>query len=613
MKCHLIVVTSGYSKMNPIQTFQSRKNTFQNLAEQFQKQYNQWAIFRAILFLAIALICYFTYQYFGFTYSVFAFVAGISIFLFSVNKHLKIKYLRDKNRILFTLNEDEIKRLDNIFTRTETGEQFAEPNHFYASDLDIFGKQSLFKLLNRTHTYRGGSTLANWLKFPAQKVEILSRQESIEELTKKIDFRQDLEASAMLIEEVSEPTNKLIFWSEEPENETIKKPIFQYGKFLPYLTIPLVLAWAFDYIPIGYPLLMLIIHGFILKQIYDMVSYALDQTIRLSGTLKAYANLSELIINETFTHQKLKNLQVELSEASPAIRVLEDILNKLGNRANPFFALIMGVPLMWDIQYFIKLEKWKKAYQKNLPKWLSSIAEFETLNSFAGLSFANPAFIKPEISDEIITLKTTGLAHPMIRRTKRISNDIQLIGEGKTIIITGSNMSGKSTFQRTVAVNIILALAGSVVCAETFVCSCMRVFTSMRTQDSLEEDTSSFYAELKRLKTLIEAVGNRQFENNNIPIIYFLDEILKGTNSKDRHEGAKALMLQLHRTMASGFISTHDVELGDEFDNQGFVENYSFSSEVVNDDLVFDYKLRAGVCHSFNASMLMKGIGIEMR
>jgi len=527
-----------------------------------------------------------------------------------VNKHLKIKYLRDRNSILSTLNEDEIKRLDNVFTRTETGEQFTESNHFYASDLDIFGKQSLFKLLNRTHTYTGSSTLANWLKFPAQKTEILNRQESIEELSVKIDFRQNLEASAMLIEEVSESTQKLISWSQEPENETIKKPIFQYGKFLPYVTVSLILTWAFGYIPIGYPLLMLIIHGFILKQIYDIVSNALDQTIRLSSTLKAYANLSELIVNEVFTHQKLKDLQTELSEASPSIRRLEDILNKLGNRANPIFALFVGIPLLWDIQYFIKLEKWKKSYQRNLPKWLVSIAEFETLNSFAGLRFANPDFIKPEISEDVILLKTKGLAHPMIRRTKRIANDIELVGEGKTIIITGSNMSGKSTFQRTVAVNMVLALAGSVVCAEAFACSCMQVFTSMRTQDSLEEDTSSFYAELKRLKTLILAVNSKRFEN--LPILYFLDEILKGTNSKDRHEGAKALMLQLHKTTTSGFISTHDVELGDEFDDQGFVENYSFSSEVVNDDLVFDYKLRLGVCHSFNASMLMKGIGIEM-
>jgi DNA mismatch repair ATPase MutS len=607
-------------KMTPTETFQSRKETFQNIAEQFQKQYNQWAIFRAILFLVIALISYLTYQYFIGDYVIAIVIIGITLFLFSVNKHLKIKYLRDKNRILSTLNEDEIKRLDNVFTRTETGEQFAETNHFYASDLDIFGKQSLFKLLNRTHTYTGSATLANWLKSPAQKAEILNRQESIEELSGKIDFRQDLEASAMLIEEVSEPTQKLISWSEEPKNETIKKPLFQYGKFLSYITVPLILAWVFGYIPIGYPLLLLIFHGYILKQIYDTVSHALDQTIRLSATLKAYANLSELIVNETFTYQKLRDLQIDLSEASPAIRVLEDILNKLGNRANPIFALIAGVPLLWDIQFFIKLENWKKAHRKNLPKWLSAIAEFETLNSFAGLQFANPNFVKPEISEEVILLRTKGLAHPMIRKSKRIANDIQLVGEGKTIIITGSNMSGKSTFQRTVAVNVVLALAGSVVCAETFACSCMQVFTSMRTQDSLEEDTSSFYAELKRLKTLILAVGSGQFSvgsgelavGNHLPIIYFLDEILKGTNSKDRHEGAKALMLQLHRTTASGFISTHDVELGDEFDNQGFVENYSFSSEVVNDDLVFDYKLRSGVCHSFNASMLMKGIGIEM-
>jgi hypothetical protein len=620
-------------KMTPIETFQFRKNNFQNLAEQFQKQYNKWAVFRAILFLAFALICYFFYQYFSFTYAVFAFIVGISTFLFSVSQHLKVKYLRDKNRILSMLNEDEIKRLDNVFTRSETGEQFAEPNHFYASDLDIFGKQSLFKLLNRTHTYTGGSTLASWLQFPAQKAEIMSRQASIEELSVKIDFRQNLEASALLIEEVSEPTQKLISWSEEPENEIIKKTLFQYGKFLPFLTIPLILAWALGYIPIGYPLLMLVFHGYILKQIYDTISYALDQTIRLAVTLKAYANLSELIVNELFTNEKLKYLQAKLSEASPAIRALEDILNKLGNRANPIFALIAGVPLLWDIQYFIKLENWKKTHQKSFPKWLSAIAEFETLNSFAGLLFANPNFVRPDISEQVIALKTKGLSHPMIRRAKRIANDIQLVGEGKTIIITGSNMSGKSTFQRTVAVNVVLALAGSVVCAEAFACSCMQVFTSMRTQDSLEEGTSSFYAELKRLKALLSAVGGQQLANVSevsvlnhslpiapvasvptrpLPIFYFLDEILKGTNSKDRHEGAKALMLQLHRTTASGFISTHDVELGDEFDNQGFVENYSFSSEVVNDDLVFDYKLRTGVCHSFNASMLMKGIGIEM-
>lgn len=593
--------------MSPQQTFQNRKDTFQNLADNFQKQYNQWAIFRAILFLATIAISYVTYQLLGGNYVIPVVIIGISIFLASVSKHLKIKHLRDKNKALSMLNEDEIKRLDNIFTRSETGEQFAETNHFYSSDLDVFGKQSVLKLLNRTHTYTGAGMLAEWLKFPATKSEILVRQEMVEELSSKIDFRQDLEASAMLIEEVSEPTDKLLQWSQSSENEDIKKPIFQYGKYLPYLTIPLIIAWALDFLPIGYPLLMLVIHGFIGKQIYETVSNALDQTMRLTGALKAYANLSETIVSEQFTHPKLTQLQTELSEASPAIKALEDILNKLGNRANPFFMFIVGIPTLWDIQYFIKLENWKRQHRENLSKWLLVIAEFEALNSLAGLHFANPDFVKPEILDGSITLKATNLGHPMIRKAKRITNSIAIEGEGKTVIITGSNMSGKSTFQRTVGVNLVLALAGSVVCAEAFACSCVQIFTSMRTQDSLEEDTSSFYAELKRLKTLIQAVNSKQ-----LPIFYFLDEILKGTNSKDRHDGAKALMLQLHRTSASGFISTHDVELGDEFEKQGFVENYSFSSEVVNGDLIFDYKLRQGVCHSFNASLLMKGIGIEM-
>ena len=597
--------------MTPIQTFQSRKDIFQNLADTFQKQYNQWAIFRGILFLVTFLVSYVIYQFVGGNYVILVIIIGIAIFLSSVKKHLKIKYLRDKNRALVALNEGEIKRLDNIFTRNETGEQFAEPNHFYTSDLDIFGKQSLFKLLNRTHTYTGASTLANWLKYPAHKSEIERRQTALNELCEKIDFRQELEASAMLIDEVSEPTQKLISWSQSPENETIKKLIFWYGKYLPYFTIPLILAWIFDFIPIGYPLVLLVIHGLIGKEIYAIVSNALDQTLRLTGTLKAYANLSEQIVNQGFTHEKLVNLQAGISEASPAIRALEDILNKLGNRANPIFMFIVGIPTLWDVQYFIKLENWKRQYQKNLPIWLEVIAEFEALNSLAGLYFANPDFVKPQIIESSICLKVKGLGHPMIRESKRVNNDIELEGEGKTIIITGSNMSGKSTFQRTVAVNIVLALAGSVVCAEAFACSCMQVFTSMRTQDSLEEDTSSFYAELKRLKELLSAVGGRELMTP-LPVFYFLDEILKGTNSKDRHEGAKALMLQLHRTTASGFISTHDVELGDEFENQGFVKNYSFSSEVINNDLVFDYKLRAGVCHSFNASMLMRGIGIEM-
>lgn len=596
--------------MTPFETFQSRKIHFQNLAEQFQKQYNQWAVFRAILFVAVAAIGYFCYEFYDFAYTLLVLIIGIALFLFSVTKHLKIKYLRDKNRTLSTLNEDEIHRLENRFTRTETGEAFAEDNHFYASDLDIFGKQSLYKLLNRTHTFGGAKMLANWLLHPAETTEILNRQKAIQELSEKIDWRQDLEAFAMLIEEVSEPTHQLLAWNDAPANQKIQQPLFQIARFLPYITIPMILAWIFGFVPIYIVLVLMGIHGLILKQIFTEVTVALDQTNRIAGAMKAYSALAELIVREDFQEEKLQNLKSKIAEASPAILALEDILNKMANRTNPFFAFVVGIPTLWDIQYFIKLENWKANHRENLPTWLAVIAEFETLNSLAGYRFANPTFIQPRIVAGGVYLQAKALGHPMIRHNKRVSNDIELIGGGKTIIITGSNMSGKSTFQRTVAINVVLALTGGVVCAESFECSYLQVFTSMRSNDSLEEGTSSFYAELKRLKQLIDEVGTG--EQNKASILYFLDEILKGTNSKDRHEGARALMLQLHKTSASGFISTHDVELGDEFDEQDFVKNYSFSSEVVNDDLVFDYKLRKGVCHSFNASQLMKRIGIEM-
>ena len=596
--------------MTIIETFQSRKIHFQNIAEQFQKQYNQWAVFRAILFVVVALVAYFFYEFYDFAYSLLVLLVGIALFLFSVTKHLKIKYLRDKNRVLSTLNEDEIQRLDNRFTRSETGEKFIENQHFYASDLDIFGKQSLFKLLNRTHTFDGAKTLANWLQHSADTTEILLRQKAVEELSPKIDWRQDLEASAMLIEEVAESTDKLLAWNDTPANLKINQPLFKFAKFLPYFTIPVLLAWLIGIVPIYFALALLIVHGIILKQIYDEVTLALDQTNRIAGAMKAYATLSELIVEQDFQEEKLQTLKSKIANASTAIRSLEDILNKMANRTNPFFAFVVGVPTLWDILYFTKLENWKENYRESLPVWLAVIAEFEALNSLASYRFANPNFIQPSLINESVWLKAKALGHPMIRANKRVSNDIELVGEGKTIIITGSNMSGKSTFQRTVAINIVLALAGGVVCAESFECSPLQVFTSMRSNDSLEEGTSSFYAELKRLKQLIDEVAK---EDKKAPsILYFLDEILKGTNSKDRHEGARALMLQLHKTSASGFISTHDVALGDEFDEQDFVKNYSFSSEVINDDLVFDYKLRQGVCHSFNASELMKRIGIEM-
>jgi DNA mismatch repair ATPase MutS len=318
-----------------------------------------------------------------------------------------------------------------------------------------------------------------------------------------------------------------------------------------------------------------------------------------------------VIEKENFFSEDLKVRQTifmhNQKPASVAIAELAATLRNLNYRNNAYFYALFGIISLWDLQYLIKTEDWKQRYRKALPQWIEALGDWEAMNSLAGFAYSNPHYIFPVISEQALQLRAEGLGHVLIKEDKRINNDIAFDGLGKTLVITGSNMSGKSTFLRTVGVNVVLALAGAPVCARSFTVSVVQVFTSMRTQDSLEESVSSFYAELKRLRQLIQRV------DRSTPTLYFLDEILKGTNSKDRHHGAKALIRQLHRYPASGFISTHDLELGNMADEHSdYVQNYSFSSEVVAGKLLFDYKLREGICQSFNASELMKQIGIEM-
>jgi DNA mismatch repair ATPase MutS len=255
----------------------------------------------------------------------------------------------------------------------------------------------------------------------------------------------------------------------------------------------------------------------------------------------------------------------------------------------------------------IRLEKWKSGMESTVRKWFDALAEAEVLNSMACFAFANPEYILPETTGADFHYEARELGHPLILAQKRVSNSFFVEGRGKTVVVTGSNMSGKSTFLRTLGINAVLALAGAPVCAASCRISVFQVFTAMRTQDSLEESVSSFYAELKRLRQLIDLLPEGQ------PVFYLLDEILKGTNSNDRHEGAKALIRQLHKHNATGLVSTHDLALGQMGEiSPEYVTNYSFNSEFADGKLYFDYKLREGICQSFNASQLMRQMGIEV-
>ena len=596
--------------MIPSEQYQQRQRQFEQSTREYEKKYRLISWLRVFLFVAGGATTWLLYQRVGGWPVLVAAGGFLSAFVVSLRRHNQVERQRNHWQFLAYLNGDEAGRTQNQFVRPETGEAYAEAGHFYADDLDVFGAHSLFRLLNRTHTFGGAQKLAGWLKGAATADQIPSRQRMLTELAPKLEWRQQLEAAAMHYREVNQPTSALLAWMATPAVDGN-----QFGmrvlRFLPLLTLPLLLAWSVDALPFRVVFWFLFGHLLVLGRIFRSVKEIVDKTVTVSKTLLAYADVLRVIEKEEFTTPELRALQSILlsptTGAARAIREFAVVLQNLNYRNNPYFYLLVGIPTLWDLQFLIRTEQWKKRHRSDLPRWVDALAEWEALNSLAGFAFSNPGFAFPVISAEPIELRARGLGHVLIGTEKRVTNDVALHGPGKTLVITGSNMSGKSTFLRTVGVNTILALAGAPVCADAFTISVVQVFTSMRTQDSLAESVSSFYAELKRLKQLIVFTAQPQ------PVLYLLDEILKGTNSQDRHHGAKALIRQLHRQRASGFVSTHDLELGKMADEHPeWVANYSFNSDLIDGHLYFDYTLYPGLCRSFNASQLMKQIGIEM-
>jgi DNA mismatch repair ATPase MutS len=353
----------------------------------------------------------------------------------------------------------------------------------------------------------------------------------------------------------------------------------------------------------------LLLNSLILLSILDRVRNIHEQTTEAIKTLKSLEELIILVEKGNFSSAKLRELQSVYLDNTPKvsrrISSLNQILQNLDNRSNQIYHLF-NVLFLLDLQFAIQAEHWKMRQPDNINPWFDVMGEFEGLVSFAGMAFANPEYIFPEILKGDHILNAENMGHPLIPAKSRISNDFSLDGLGSIGMITGSNMAGKSTFLRTVGVNMVLALAGGPVCAGKFNLTISQVFSSMRTQDNLEENISSFYAELNRIKQLL------QITSDGTPVFFLLDEILKGTNSHDRHLGAVSLVHQLTGENTSGLISTHDIDLAKEATEGRKVSNYSFNSIINGDEIIFDYKLTPGICESFNASKLMKKMGIRI-
>lgn len=539
----------------------------------------------------------------------FLLLAGI--FLYSVVLDLRNKEAIANQKLLISINEQEIQVLHHQYTHLPDGMQFKPEDHSYANDLDIFGRASLYQYINRTTSQQGNRVLASQLLHATTKETILQKQEAAKELSHQMKWRQQLQAYGLSTTITIATQEKIEEWLKEKEQFS-NKLLWQIVRFLlPAICITMIVFYNADIISLPLLNLSLLFFLFISFSISKAVMPLYKKLNKITAEVETLSTSAAWIEQASFKSTLLVQLQnhflVNNIKASLAIKQLRKIFNRLDYRLNPLVFIPLNTVLLWDLQQTFALEKWKKHNGQNVNNWFNALAQLEILCTFGNTAANHPDWCFPTISDEQSVFAAKELGHPLIIKSKRVTNDFSAEGRQQIELITGSNMAGKSTFLRSVGVNMALANMGAPVCAGSLTVSPMNIISSMRISDNLEESTSTFYAELKKLKQVIDAVKN----NENVYLL--LDEILRGTNSNDRHTGSKALIKQLVQHKAAGILATHDLELAKLADAYPqHIHNYHFDVQVANDELFFDYKLKTGVCQSMNASILMKKIGIDL-
>lgn len=537
---------------------------------------------------------------------------GVALFLFLVSKYTDcINSIQNLERLV-QINQHEIDVINQNYYSFEGGEVFSVPEHPYANDLDIFGKASLFQYINRCNAEQSLRLLANRLLDGLKREEIVEQQEAVKELVVKTEWRQQFQAYGKANPITANTEKKIMAWMQEEGN------VFRAGFWNVFVNIYSVVSltvlglYMADIITSPFFLLAVMvfsIFAFYCSKKINKTYLLLSKAVAEVETIYEQINWME---KQAFSSSKIGAVKKSViaggqDTVSREIFRLKSILNRFDMRLNILVFYFLNIFLLWDLRQMLALNKWKKQNALTLPAWFSAVAEMEVLVSLSSLAFNEPEWCYPLLATEHFTFAGQEFGHPLIKKDKRVCNSLQIKGLAKIALVTGSNMGGKSTFLRSIGINIVLALIGAPVCARSFAVSPVKLMSSMRISDNLAESTSTFYAELKKLKQIIESVNNRE------KVFILLDEILRGTNSLDRHTGSKALVQQLIRHNAVGVIATHDVELaGLEKDFGVAITNYHFDVQVSNDELFFDYKLKEGVCKTLNASILMKKIGIEL-
>jgi len=544
-------------------------------------------------------------------------ITGIIVIIFFTASFvlLIIYYTRLTEKIEFTqnlvnINLSELKAFIGDYSAFNGGNEWKDQDHDFSNDTDLFGDDSLFRYLNRTVTGYGREILAGWLSDPYKyRDSIKERQEAIRELAGNIPWRQEFMAHGLGKPLGKKDIESLRDWLEEKEELLSSSLIKGAVRFSPVITIIILVFALVKLVPFSVFGLIFILNlsfvGFYLRKSNNIHSRVSGKYIFLSSFEKLIASFGNMHFKSQILSDASREILSDKESAAMKIRGLKKILQAYDNRLNMFVGIILNGLILWDFQCILRLEKWKIDTAGQLPVWLEIIGEVDGLISLSNHACNNPGYVFPEIAAGEPVIDAVNLGHPLIDEKLRVCNDFSIGRKGLICIVTGANMAGKSTYLRTIAINLILGMAGTSVCAGRFRFTPCVLFTSMRTTDSLSSKESYFYAELKRLKILKERL------DSGVELFFILDEILKGTNSTDKSTGSKLFLGKLAERNGTGLIATHDISLGDmENEFQGKIFNKCFEIEIEGENILFDYKLRDGITRHMNAGILMKQMGI---
>ena len=591
--------------------YDHRISSLANSLESISKKDSRYALIRLLLVIGgigLSIYCFSLSTEIGFLVLVLIAI----LFLIIFKKHEKIKHKTEELTIKVAINNNEVNCLLNHRNEYYNGENFQDAEHDNINDLDVFGSYSIYNLINRCKTYYGHIFLSSHLSKLDALAEINSRKESVQEMAKMIEWRQDL--ATLLYNEPNEPHHNYVENLLDYLNEDFS--IFQKPhlkliiNILPFLWILLLVLHLLNFSFIQPISIFLGIVTFILYFKFAKAIGEIQSTLSKGNNLLGiYGKAFQHVYNYKWSSQLMQD-KVKSHDAShlaiESIFSLKKLMDQLDYRLNMIVGIGLNLFALWDFRVINKLYSWKKSHHSDIQELFETLGQAEAIMSLATWAYNHPAYTYASIDENHFHFAAEEMSHPLMINDTCVPNDFTLAQGEYANIITGSNMSGKSTILRTFGTNLILAFAGTVSSAKTMNTSHAQVVTYMRIKDALEENTSTFRAELNRVKLILQHIEAKE------KCLFLIDEMLRGTNSKDKVKGSKAITKKIINNNAYAIIATHDIQLAEmSYEFPEVVKNYYFDIEFKGEELIFDYKIKPGICSNFNASFLLEQIGVK--